>query len=222
MTHKVEYVHFHGQSVSGGSFSDFKNRFLDIDVDTIPVQGKSSSRYFKINTQLVPTSKDANDKGIINISFGSDVDGAVQSATAVQLDLDSSIDALTLKKTNALKYNITLQGANTSIKDNVNGEINTVSWSNNKLKTKNWNTMFTINADLPSFKVNDLSIGLNLTGEDKLELEPFTLPQVQTANTIDLNKATDAELNKVENEIMASFGTFYFTNKPIIDAVTGN
>lgn len=38
---------------------------------------------------------------------------------------------------------------------------------------------------------------------------------------MDLNAATQQDLDKIEMEIMASFGAFYLNNKPIFDAILG-
>lgn len=202
-------------------YNDSRNRFLDITLKTVTAAGKNYKQHMKLDSALAPPSRNGDGRGSVILSFDSGAEGAVQSADTIRLDFDSSIDALTLKKTNAIKYDIEMKGTVTSAADKMSGTINTVSWENNKLKTKNRNTSLTLNADLPSFGIKGLTAVLNLNGEDKFGLEPFTLPEAQASNTVDLNTATDAELEKVQNEILASFGTFYITNKPIIDAVLG-
>ena len=202
-------------------YNDYRNRYLEVEISTKSGGEKNNRQYFRFNPLVEPSSKGGSNKGSMEISWGIDAGNGIHSATTAAFDLDTSTDELTSKKNSTVKYNIEMQGNNEGLPEKLNGEIKTSKWKNDKLKTRNQTTAFTINADLPDFGITGFSAVLNLAGEDRLELEPFKLPEVADANVVDLNTATDEELNKVWEEIMGSFGTFYMTNKPIVDAVLG-
>lgn len=202
-------------------YNDYRNRYLEVEVSEKSDSEKNNRQYFKFNPSIGPSSKDGGYKGSMEISWGIDDGSGVHSATAASLELDTSADELTMKENSTVKYNIEMQGNNEGQPEKLTGEIKTSKWKNNKLKTRNRTTAFAINADLPDFGITGFSAVLNLAGEDKLEPEPFKLPEVGAAKVVDLNTATDQELNKVLDETMGSFGTFYMTNKPIVDAVLG-
>ncbi len=200
-------------------YNDYRNRYLEIEIST--KSGEGSRQYFKFSPKIEPASKNENYKGNMEISWGIDYDSGTHSSTRVGLDLNTSTDELTSKNNSTVKYTIEMEGNNEGQPEKLTGEIKTSQWKNNKLKTRNQTTAFTVNADLPDFGITGFSAELNLAKEDKLGLEAFDLPEVAGENVVDLNSATDIELNKVWDDIMGSFGTFYMTNKPIVDAVLG-
>lgn len=202
--------------------NDYRNRSIDAAVTGTSAQGAKSRYYFKINPALEPTGNADDSRGKVEVSFGLDRDGIVQSGISATFELDSSVDKLTLKKNSIVKYTLDLQSAGTTGTNSLKGDIATTSWKNNKLKTKNSTTTLTINADLPSFGITGYSVKINLAREDKFGLEPFKLPEIPQNSVVNLNTVSDDELGKVESDILASFGTFYLTNKPIVDAVLGN
>ncbi len=201
-------------------YNDYRNRYLKADIYTRTAGGETH-RYFGINPAVTPSSKDGDVKGRLDFYWGIDVKNGIYSLISAKLDIDTATDPLTLKKNSLIKYAVEQQNTKEGTPDKISGEINTVSWKNNKMKTRNKTTDITFNAELPNFGITGFSAGLKLAREDRLELEPFTLPEVPSGSLVDLNTATDEELQKVQNEILASFGTFYMTNKPIIDAVMG-
>jgi len=192
---------------------DCRNRFIDVSVN-------DSSQY-RAEASFTPYATAGDEKGSIKLSFGTSNGGKVVASTDISIETDSTTDKLTLKKNNLIEYNVQMQGDTSPKKGLLKGKINTISWKNNKFKTRNRNTFFTYSADLPTFGIAGLAGAFTLNGEDKLGIEPFTLPEVQAANTVDLNTASKEQLDSVQNEIMASFGAFYITNKPIIDAIFG-
>jgi len=202
-------------------YNDYRNRYLELEIIVKSGNKKKNQQYFRFNPTIEPSSKHKNNNGSMVISWGIDAADGMHSSTEVRLDIDASTDELTSKDNSTIKYNIELQGSNEGQPEKLSGEIKTSKWKNNKLKTRNQTTAFTINADLPDFGITGFSAVLNLAREDKLEMEAFMLPEVAAASVVDLNTATDEELNRVAEEIMGSFGTFYMTNKPIVDAVLG-
>ena len=202
-------------------YNDYRNRYLELEIIVKSGNKKKNQQYFRFNPTIEPSSKHKNNNGSMVISWGIDAADGMHSSTEVRLDIDASTDELTSKDNSTIKYNIELQGSNEGQPEKLSGEIKTSKWKNNKLKTRNQTTAFTINADLPDFGITGFSAVLNLAREDKLEMEAFMLPEVAAASVVDLNTATDQELNRVMEEIMGSFGAFYMTNKPIVDAVLG-
>lgn len=202
-------------------YNDYRNRYLEVEISTKSGSEMKSRQYFKFNPSILPSVKDKNNKGHIDVSWGIDTGSGIHSAAMASFDLDASTDELTSKENSTVKYNIGMQGSNEGQPEKLTGEIKTTKWKNNKLKTRNQATAVIINADLPDFGVTGFSAILNVAKEDRLGLEPFKLPDVSNASVVDLNSATYEELNRVWEEILGSFGTFYMTNKPIVDAVLG-
>ena len=200
-------------------YNDYRNRFLEAELRAKSGKEKDSRRYFGINPAFTPSAGDGDGKGSIEIHWGADAEGGVRSATSARFDIDSATDELTLKRNSTVKYSVELQENSEGAPDKISGEIDTAKWKNNKMKTKNQTTAFTINAELPSFGISGFSAKLSLAREDRLEFEAFKLPEVAGGSVVNLNTATDEELSKVQDEILSSFGTFYMTNKPIFDAV---
>jgi len=203
-------------------YNDYRNRYLEVDIIAKSGYEKINQQYFRFNPIIEPSAKDENNKGSITISWGIDAADGMHSKTEMSLELDASTDELTSKVNSTVKYNIGLQASNEGQPEKLSGEIKTSKWKNNKLKTRNQTTAFSINADLPDFGITGFSAVLNLVREDKLGIEAFELPEAAAAAIVDLNTASDQELNKVMEEIMGSFGMFYMTNKPIVDAVLGH
>lgn len=205
----------------GLPLEDCRNRFVEVNVDYTDDAGKINQKVFKLASAFTPSAAKGDESGNVELFWSSELDGAIKTSTRVGLNLTGSTDPLTLKKKNVCKYSIEVKDAGMYKGDTLSGEINTESWSNNKLKTRNWTSGITLNADLPSFGIRGFTAALKLAREDRLETEAFELPSVNAAGTVNLNTATDEELEKVQEEILASFGVFYMTNKPIIDAVLG-
>lgn len=200
---------------------DCRNRFMEVSIDNSDVAGKNSHQVFQLTSAFTPPDAKADESGNIKVSFSNEVDGTLRTSTAVVLDLTGSTDPLSLKKKGICKYSIEMKYGGMDKGNVLSGEVNTDSWSNKKQKTRNWTSDITLNADMPSFGVEGFTAVLKLAREDRLGIEPFELPAVNTAGTVNLNTATDEELGRVQEEILASFGVFYMTNKPIIDAILG-
>ena len=60
-----------------------------------------------------------------------------------------------------------------------------------------------------------------MADEDVFSIEEFSLPDFDRLAVMDLYAASDAEIESLERDIMASFGMFYLENKNIIDTLLG-
>lgn len=207
--------------VSGMPMEDCRNRFAEISVGSKASDGKDSRSLFKLNSSFTPSETKGDENGNVEVSWSNELGGAQQAAAVIRLELTGSTDPLTLREKNICKYSMQMKYAGIDKDNTLSGEVNTESWSNKKQKTRNWTSGITVNADMPSFGVQGFSAVLKLAREDRLELEAFGLPSVNASRTVNLNTASDEELGRVQEEILASFGVFYMTNKPIIDAFMG-
>ena len=217
---------------SSTDYDDCRNRFIKIVV-TEPGAGSSNANSDGseasatssgkiIELMVVPVFSKAEDtaaQGNIAISCAVTEQSGSKSGIDISMDISDQTDKLTLKRNNIVKYQVKMYGEGGE--DNLDGELNSVTWKNKKLNTTNSTTRISVNANLPSFGIKDLSAVVNLAGEDRLDIEPFTLPEVQQSDITDLNAATDKDLDRIKMEMMASFGTFYLTNKPVFDAILG-
>jgi len=197
---------------------NFNNGFLTLDISKTG-QGYDKERdFFSVNSNVTPSQKNGNKKGKIEITYRKSRGEVLESSAAASLDIEEATDELTLKRNRTIRYNVEIQGSSSDEKDTINGEINTVKWENIKRKTRNSNTSIVINAALPSFNLQNTEIALNAAEEDKFDIEEFTIPEVPNEKRFDLDNVSDADMARLENELMAAFGTFYLNNKPIIDA----
>lgn len=200
------------------SIINFKNSFFNLGITKIGPEGEKLRQVYGISSHILLQPENGDEKGKIEFKYEKSRGESVEFAFGGKLDIDRSTDKLTLKKNNSIKYNFEILGDKPDIIDRVKGEVLMSTARNNKLKTRNTNTVVTVNVSMPSFDLKDTTLKISLAAEDKFEIEDFNLPDIQNARTVDLNNISDTELQKVEEEIMKSFGTFYFNNKSIIDA----
>jgi hypothetical protein len=212
-------------------YDDCKNRFIKVVVSETINGGNSANKtdsnadadsIVKITElQVIPVyskMEGTDTKGNIAIKYAVTAQDGSKTGADIDLDISGITDNVTLKKNDIVKFKVKMFGEGEDGK--LDGELNNVSWSNKKLSTSNSTTKISINANLPAFDIKNLSAVINLTGEDRLGIEPFTLPEVEQSNITDLN-AADMDLDRLEMEIMASFGSFYLTNKTVFDAILG-
>lgn len=205
-------------------FEDCRNRFVKIVVTETGTGGNANAGGSGKTIELLVTPVFAKPDGTgiqgnITLSYAVTAQGGIKSGADISLDISGQTDNITLKRNNIIKYQVKIYGEGGE--DNLDGELNSVAWNNKKLNTANSTTKISVHANLPSFGIKDLSAAVNLAGEDRLGIEPFTLPEVQQSAVTDLNAATGKDLDRIEMEMMASFGTFYLTNKPVFDAILG-
>lgn len=215
---------------SSMNVDDCRNRFLNIlvtrpatDVDNNAGEVTKDMHLSK-TTELSVTPVFARQDGLdtqgnIAIHYTAAALDGSKSGADINLDISGNTDNLTLKRNNSVKYQMKMIGEGGE--GNLDGELNSITWKNKKLNTSNHTTKISVQANLPSFGIKDLSAVVNLAGEDRLGIEPITLPDLQQSKVTDLNTATESELNSIEMEMMISFGSFYLTNKPVFDAILG-
>jgi len=215
---------------SSTEYEDCRNRFMKVavsqpDASGAAAAGNSSApsggvKSVELHVTPVFSKADGTDaKGNVAISYAVTPQSGVRSGMDLNLDISFLMDNATLKRNHVVKYQADIFGE--SGDGSVSGEINRVTWENKKLNTLNSTASIRVQADLPSFGIKDLSAEIKLAGEDKFDIEPFTLPELQQSNVTDLNTAAEKELEKVRMEVLASFGTFYLENKPIFDVILG-
>lgn len=200
---------------------NFDNGFFDISIEFKNSAGNILSNQINMVTNLVPAQGDGNKKGRVIVNYIGKKDGKEEFSAKAVFDIDKNTDTKTLKDNNIVKFNIELLGGSSDSPDKLTGEINTVSWKNNKSKMKNINTIFTVNADIPSLGMKNTTLKLDLKKEDKLDAV-FSLPEVDPAYITDIGSLSDKDMNKLMDDIYASFGEFYLQNQPLVDALTGN
>lgn len=200
---------------------NFKTGICSIEIISVAKDGNIVTHEYSINSNIMPFQKD--EKGTMSINYTGKKNDVLEFATQLNLDIDKHTDELTLKNNNSIKYVVRwITNKNDAQGDKLSGELSSVSWKNDKLKTRNENTTFTINTLLPSSGQKSTTLKIDLNEENRFDIGEFILPQLQETNTIDLNTVSDKELTKVEEDVASSFGTFYLKNKPIVDAVMGN
>ena len=78
-----------------------------------------------------------------------------------------------------------------------------------------------MDADLPFLGISGFSAAMDIADEDVFGIEEFSLPDFGESAVMDLYAASDEDIDMLEIEIMASFGTFYLENRYIFDALLG-
>lgn len=199
---------------------DFRNGFCSLRINRKGESGDQLTQVWNISSNITPAAKNGDKKGKVEAGYSESVNNQEKYAFQAKFDLSKNTDETTMKTNNKIVYNIQTTEGKSDVTGKFSGELITESWKNNKQKTRNANSTFTVNADMPSLGLKNTSLKLRIASEDKFGIN-FKLPEVQAANAIDLNTISDADLAKVEEQIMASFGTFYLKNKPIFDAVSG-
>jgi len=194
-------------------FEDARNRFADIIVS-------DDSRTMELHIR--PDFKKAEGKetgGSLTAECAVTPEGGDRTGVLLEMELSSKPDELTLKTNRNMDFRVKFFGD--IGEGTIEGEWNNASWQNKKLNSKNNTSQIRFMADLPFLGIHSFSGVLNLAGEDRFAIEPFSLPDVRQSGIMDLNAATQKDLDRIEMEIMASFGAFYLNNKQIFDAFLG-
>jgi hypothetical protein len=195
-------------------YTDLKNRFTHIVLDRKESGGGIIEFYA---TPVFEKTQGDDIKGTISAGFSVEKPDGIKAGADIVFDISGQTDKNTLKRNNSVKFNARVFGEGED--GEVSGEVAKVSWKNKKLGTVNSTTSISVKADLPSFSIKDLSANINIAREDVLGIDPFVLPAIRKDEVTNLINAEDSEINKVEMQIMASFGAFYINNKPIFDAI---
>ena len=212
-------------------FEDARNRFIDLavtqygDVCKVPANDSadgpcSALKAFELHIRPEFAKAAENEtSGRVNVECAITPQDGEQVGIQLDIELSSKPDKLTLKNSQLIKLRAKMFG------DTGTGSLevdwDSMAWENNKLKSRNNTSEFKFKADIPFLGINDFSGILNVAAESRFGIEPFTLPEVSRSSVMDLNAATQQDLNKIEMEIMASFGAFYLNNKAIFDAFLG-
>ena len=205
---------------SSTNWDDCRNRFAEIKVEQPDADSGSGSKTTVLAVHSVFQKANGTDlKGDITINGSVTSPDGGKSGADITLAIAGGTDATTLKRHDSIKYGLMLYGQYGD--GNLDGELSMVSWKNKKLHSANRSVKLTAAANLPSFGIKDLSAEISLSGEDRLGIEPFALPDIQQGSVTDLNAATDSDLERIRMEVMASFGSFYLSNKPVFDAILG-
>jgi hypothetical protein len=223
---------------SNAVFEDCRNRFITFTLTQKTAEGSMVKEFSMTPDFAKPNG--TNTKGKIALSYAATSSDAVKSGMDIKLDFTGMTDEKSLKRNDIFGFQVKMFSGTgrmgeqltqsttspdpaSALKTDgfIDGELSKFSWDNKKSNTKSQTVKLSVKADLPSFGVKDLSAVINLAGEDKLGIEPIVLPDVQQDKITDLNTVSDAELGRIEQEALSSFGTFYFTNKPVFDAILG-
>lgn len=182
-----------------GSMSDIK-RLTELDVDSRLNETKDSQKEGEINIRYVIT------------------EGSEKTGIDIGIDVSDKTDNQTMKRIRSINAEADISGV---IEGRINAAVGNTSWSNKKLNKTNSTTEIDVDADLPFLGINGLSAAMSIAGEDVFGIDDFSLPDFDSAAVMDLYAASDEDMDKLEMEIMASFGTFYLNNKYIFDALLG-
>ncbi len=198
---------------------DCRNRFLEIII-TEQSTGESAGKRTELLLKPVfdkPVDDDV--QGSIIISYTAVSQAGSKTGTDIHLDITGKTDRETLKRNHLVSYQVKM--LDESGEGNLSGEWSSTTWKNNKLNTENRTSRIRVDASLPSFGIREVSAVIDLASEDKLGIDPVTLPDMGQINIINLNTASDQELEQIKMRMMASFGSFYLANKPVFDAIMG-
>ena len=208
-------------------FEDARNRFLNM-VLTQKGSGSSSQGVNKGGATEVSEfyispvfekSKEGETIGSVDIEYAYSSSGQERAGFGLDLDISSIPDELTLKTNNRIGFVTRIFGDTGEGK--LQGEWSNSTWENKKLRSRNSTSEVSISVDMPFIGVSDFTAGIKLAGEDRFGIEPFTLPDIVNSSVIDLNNLTQKDLDRIYMEAMASFGSFYISNKPLFDALLG-
>lgn len=208
-------------------FENARNRFVNMVLTQrgtdSSIQGENKDEAIKVNelyiTPVFERSKGGETSGSLAIEYAYSSPGQERAGFGLDLDISSMLDEPTMKTNNRIGFVTRIFGDTGEGK--LQGEWNNSTWENKKLRSRNSTSEISVNADMPFIGVNNFSAAINLAGEDRFGIEPFTLPDISNSSVTDLNNATQKDLDRIYMEIMASFGSFYISNKPLFDAFLG-
>lgn len=198
---------------------DIRNRKVSI---TLVEYGGEENRTTELSVVPVFEKTDgagADTRGKIDIMYAVTGANGIRNQMDIGLDISGGLDQKTQRRNRTIKIDAKITGETGD--GSVSGTLSNMSWSNKKQKTTNSVTSIDISADLPFLNINDFSARLDIKDEDSFDIGDFPLPDMGRENVMDLGTASDEDLNRLEMEVMASFGAFYLNNKYIFDAFFG-
>jgi len=187
-------------------------------------EGNSSGNSSGRITELLITSSNNGTEGkqteeSIEIMYAVTPAGGVKSEVDISIDISGRTDEKTLKRLSSINFLATVSGD--FGEGRIKAEIENTAWENKKLNKSNSTTDIKVDADLPFLGINGFSASAGIANEDSFGIDDFQLPDFEKAVVTDIYAASDEDLEKLEMEIMASFGVFYLNNKYIFDALLG-
>ncbi len=166
----------------------------------------------------VEESESSQKEGRIDIDYAI-TEGSERSEIDIGIDISDRTDEKTLKRLSNIRLEADISGD--VGEGNIIAVIDNASWSNRKLNKSNRTTEITLDADLPFLGISGFSATMSIAVEDSFGIEDFSLPDPDESAVMDLYTASGEDLDKLEKDIMASFGSFYLNNKYIFDALLG-
>lgn len=191
---------------------DSNNNIVYRDLSVIYKNGNPLAADVPANKLVLRTSPSK-----LNLNYDKLVNSKSEFGLTVGLILTKGKDEATMKDSSSIKYNFIFTGEDKALSDKINGEILTLFGHNDKLKTKNASTTLWLNTDMQSFDVGKISFKLRFANEDRFIVEPYKPLDIKESAVLQLDKASDAELQQELQKVLASFGTFYVSNKALFD-----
>lgn len=222
---------------SNTRFEDARNRFVDIVLTEHGATGKAAGAGETVGADKADTDRAAPVKTTelrIMPSFektaGTETKGTVEvryviregaSVTGfdLKLDISESMDGETQKRNRITRFWADIFGD--AGKGALEGSIDSYSWENKKMNSKNYTSNINFVINLPYQDINNFSASLYLAGEDRFGIEAPKLPDMNQESVTDLNTATQEDIDKIKAEALASFGEFYLSNKALFDSILG-
>ncbi|MGE5614765.1 MAG: hypothetical protein ACM3XR_10205 [Bacillota bacterium] len=170
---------------------------------------------------IIPSFKKtagAETDGSVDISYVVK-EGASVTGFDLNMEILDGIDGETKKRNRITRYRTDIFGD--AGEGTVEGDIDSYYWENKKLNTKNYTSKIDLDVNLPFRDVNNFSATLYLAGEDRFIAGEPELPGLDRENVIDLNVATQKDIERIKIEALASFGELYFSNKELFDGILG-
>lgn len=220
-----------GTGSTNNSFDDPRNRYADVVITAKPAadasqadaaeeggNGADGVTELHIRPEFTKTGVQGG-KGSLDISLAFTPQGGAGTGIDVKLDITGGRDELTLKKNTSVKFQANITGETGD--GTLEGEWSESAWENKKFDSRNSTAELSFSADLPFLGISNFSGVLNIASEDRFGTEPVTLPDISQSEVTALDDVTKSDIDRIEMEILASFGTFYLSNKAIFDAFLG-
>jgi hypothetical protein len=197
---------------------NFNNLAFSVNFTMPGSEREIKSTLLKVNTNILP-GKNGGEKGKAEIAYEERKGGATVYNAVLQLDIERGVDELTLRRNDTVNYTAGFWEEGNDDWDRISGRVGIESWKNDKRKTENRKTGIVVKTDMASFDMGSATLEFNIVTENMFDIEEFSLPDTARYRTVNLNTASDAELAGIQEELMASFGAFYISNKSIFDAI---
>jgi hypothetical protein len=228
---------------SNTRFEDARNRFVDIVLtehgatckadgasetagagETAGADKADTDRAAPVKTtefRIMPSfekTAGTETKGTVEVRY------VIREGTSVtgfdlKLDISESMDGETQKRNRITRFWADIFGD--AGKGALEGSIDSYSWENKKMNSKNYTSNINFVINLPYQDINNFSASFYLAGEDRFGIEAPKLPDMNQKSVTDLNTATQEDIDRIKAEALASFGEFYLSNKALFESILG-